>query len=1184
MQCPDCSTENRIGAAFCGRCGRSLALVCQRCGAQLPVHLRFCDACGSPLVASSPQDVPERESIAVQALRRLAPTPYAERLLAARGEMNGERRLVTILMSDVEGSSAMARCLDPEEWLEVMDGAFDVLIEPIARYGGTVARLEGDAIMALFGAPIAHEDDPERACRAGLEIVEGAKSYAARLEEERGIEGFAVRVGIHTGLVVVGEVGSDLRMEYTAMGEVPNLTARLESAAEPGTVLVSAETHRYIAPLFETEVLAPIAAKAWEEPVPVYRVMAAREAQPKVRGIEGLESLLVGRDSEFAALREAIDRLQAGQGGIVTIVGDAGIGKSRLVAELRKEIISEALEPSQGLAAPQWLEGLCLSYGTSMAYLPWLDVLHSALDVTTEEAPQAVSDSLRERLVSLCPHELDDVYAYLARLMSLPLEEKIESFLGQLDGQLLRQRTFAAVESVVLCIAEQNPLVLVLEDLHWADATSLALLDHLLPLIERVPLLIVAVFRPHKDHGSWGLRATGAQQYADRHTDLHLEPLTSPNSEALVGNLLRVGALPEELAARILGRAEGNPFYVEEIIRSLLDDGTIEQDEETDGWCVTREVDQIAIPDTLQGVLLARIDRLQDDTKRVLQLASVIGRIFLYRLLAAIAEEESRLDAHLVTLQWQEMIRERARVPELEYIFKHDLTREAAYNGLLRRQRRVFHRQVAEAIEHLFPERIDEQVELLAYHWEQAEETEKAIKYLLRAGMRSRRLGASLQAVGFYQLALRKAVDLDALEGAIQLYRIHEQLGDVYLLNLSRHEEALEHYAMFFTHAESEEDKARGARKVAWVHSLRGDLTEAQSYYETALAKLSPRPPVAETSRVHSGLAYLHISRNRWGEAAAHARAGLENSQQIGDTRGLADAYRLMSIVADHCGEPEEDREYSERSLELYRELGDLPRTAQACNNVGHSYRRLGRMDRSLQYLSEGLELARRIGNTRDEANILVTTAEVFLDQGRWEDAISHLEQALPLAQESGVITRIIEVHRILGVGYEGVGELEDARRHLAMAETLSRDTQHLRFTPEIYLDLARLNATEGEFEEAWKYVQLSQEYAGPEPPDVLLGLMHRCRGHLHSQRRNWTEAVAHLEKSLRLLEPASLAAEVAKTSLSLATAYARRNAEDDGGRACEHLLAARSIFRRIEATGYLTEIEARLEELGCRV
>ena len=363
---------------------------------------------------------------------------------------------------------------------------------------------------------------------------------------------------------------------------------------------------------------------------------------------------------------------------------------------------------------------------------------------------------------------LDGVPVRLTTPMSLSLEEEVETGLAQLDGQELKAGTFRAVERLLASVANQGPLVLVAEDLHWADPTSIAQLERLLPLTERAALLMVCLFRPEREHSSWRLREMAARDHGRLHTDLCLDPLSAPESKRLVENLLSLERLPGQLKEQIWERAEGNPFYMEEVLRSLIDEGAIAQEEDTGRWLAMRDVAEIAIPETLQGVLLARIDRLQEETKRVLQMAAVIGRMFLYRVLAAIAEEERDLDGQLLTLQQEEMIQERARLPELEYIFKHHLTQEAAYNGLLKAQRQVFHRRVAEALERLFPGRVEEQVGLLAYHWERAGDAEKAAEYLLRAGDRARLVYAHEEAVGYYRRALVFLEEMEAYDRAAQ--------------------------------------------------------------------------------------------------------------------------------------------------------------------------------------------------------------------------------------------------------------------------------------------------------------------------------------------------------------------------------------------------------------------------------
>ncbi|MEZ4769747.1 MAG: ABC transporter substrate-binding protein [Caldilineales bacterium] len=701
-----------------------------------------------------------------------------------------QRKLVTVLFADLAGWTALGEQLDPEEVQAIQRAYFDAVTPPIEQHGGSVEKYIGDAVLAVFGVPQAHEDDPERAVRAALAMQDAVAALNTTLATSSNSSSalltsvllpsvplpLSLRIGVHTGLVVssVDESG-----DFVVTGDTVNLASRLQSAAEPGTVLISAETHRLAGSAFETEAVGPLAVKGKAEPVSAWRVLAIKPAAPKLRGIAGLDSPLVGRAAEMTALREALNYLQRGVGGIVTVVGEAGIGKSRLLAELRK---SQQLSDQRPAITVHWLEGRCLSFGATIPYLLWLDVLRSALEVSLDDPSEEVIGRLRAWTENFCPDRISDVFPYLARLMSLPLDAETLADLTELDGQTLKQRTFQAVEIALTCAAYRQPLAVVLEDLHWADPSSLELLQHLVPLIDRSALLLILVFRPHADHGSWIVRETAGRDYHHRHTDLWLQPLSAADSEALVGNLLRVDALPQSLRWRILGRAEGNPFFVEEVIRTLIDMQAIAYDPTSGRWLATRDLAEVPIPETLQGVIAARIDRLHGDTRHVLQLASVIGRIFLYRVLAAIAAEEHALDDRLLALQREELIRERARIPELEYIFKHELTREAAYNGILKRQRKQFHRQVAEALERLFPDRVDEMAGLLAYHWERAEEFDKATGCLLTAGEQAQFAYALHEAAGFYEralLLLAEGQDADRqAHVSARLGIIHQTAGD----------------------------------------------------------------------------------------------------------------------------------------------------------------------------------------------------------------------------------------------------------------------------------------------------------------------------------------------------------------------------------------------------------------------
>jgi len=1087
MRCPRCSKENLEGADYCVRCGSRLALICPQCGTELPLDpdVRFCFKCGQEVAQPAEADeaapgtpVPGTTEWMAERLQRLVPKEFADQLLATRGRAQTERRMVTILFCDVKGSTAMAEEMDPEQWMEIMDGAFDVLIEPIYRYEGTLARLMGDAILAFFGAPIAHEDDAERACRAALEIIEGAKRYAVRLEEVHGIHGFNVRVGIHTGLVVVGEIGSDLRVEYTAMGDAVNLAARMESAAEPGTTLITGDTHRLIASVFDTESLGRIEVKGKAEPVPVYRVLASKAVARKLRGTSGLESPLVGREVELGVLNGAVERLCAGVGGIVTVVGEAGIGKSRLVAELRKSAMA---------AAPRWEEGRCLSYGASITYLLWLDLLRSILGMSVEDSPLAVRDALKHLVQALCPEQAGDVYPYLGQLMSLPLEAEDEARVAELEGEKLKAATFRAVARLVECLAGERPLVLVCEDLHWADPSSLELLEHLMGLTDRASLLLLCVFRPNRDHGSWRLRETAARQFPHRHASLWLDSLSAAESARLVNNLLRVEDLPAQLQAHILSHAEGNPFYVEEVLRSLIDRGAIVQDEGSGDWQATQDVSSISIPDTLQGVLMARIDRLHEEGKRVLQLAAVIGRIFLYRILAAISEEERELDAQLVALQREEMIRERARLPELEYIFKHELTREAAYNGLLKKQRRGFHLQVAEALERLFPGRTDEQPELLAHHFTQAETWPKAFLYLTRSGHKARRAFANQEAIAFYTQALEVSERVTPPLDAAQLLPVYEGRGVVFRL-LRRLDDAIADFQMMRQMASTSGNQRKEGESLfnlATAYWWKGSIEEI---------------PFAEE----------------------YAQEAVRLAQLTGDQRTIAGSLLSLGLVADARGEVEEAVRKWEESLQISRQEGYKDFVQENLWLLGPHAGYYGDYQRAVALLTEGLAVARDIHDGLGEIRCLAFLSLAQVHVGNYSEAINTIQECKAKAEALGnpfFVARMPNhlgwIHRLFG-DFSGAESLDQESAELGRPVTIM---PHAEISALInlgadYLALGQVKRARSHLGEVLERIE-GGEFGAHEylwKPRLLNTLAETC--HALGEHE---EALRHVEKSLSI-------------------------------------------------------------------
>jgi class 3 adenylate cyclase len=576
--------------------------------------------------ASTPE-----ESARLSRLASAAPPPLAAKVRSAgSAHLVGERKLVSVLFADVVGSTALAERMDAEDWAGLMNRAFDRLAPAIYRYEGTIARLMGDGLLAFFGAPLAHEDDPVRAVRAALELIEAAHDYATQIRREAGID-FAVRVGLNTGQVVVGNVGSDLIYEYTAMGDAVNLAARMQAAARPMTALITENTYRFIHPLFDCADIGAIQVKGKSEPVHTYEVRGLKPEPGSLRGLAGLESPLIGRREELSSLVRSAEAVQAGLGRVVVVTGEAGLGKTRLIAEWRSR-----LSP-----AIQWVEGHSLSYGQGLPYHLFLDALHALLGVPPRGSEPETRAALLQRTGEWFGEAASEVYPYLGHLLSVELEPPAFDQVRRLDPQALQARYDEAVQKTLLAVLQRGPLIMVFEDIHWADPSSVALLARLLPLTSQAPLLFCFTTRPEREVPGWKLVRDLHERLGGSLVELALAPLSSAESQAFVSSLLEVENLPEPLRGLILQKAEGNPFFMEELIRMLIERGAILQ--KNGRWMAGKAIDSLEIPDNLHGLLLARIDRLPEEVKRTLRVASVIGRQFSARVL-----EEVLSSAHLL--------------------------------------------------------------------------------------------------------------------------------------------------------------------------------------------------------------------------------------------------------------------------------------------------------------------------------------------------------------------------------------------------------------------------------------------------------------------------------------------------------------------------------------------------------
>jgi class 3 adenylate cyclase/tetratricopeptide (TPR) repeat protein len=717
MNCPSCQSINPPGSHFCNHCGQKITTSPSEKTSTL-----------------SPEDKLSR-------IQKYLPRGLAEKVLAQRDKIEGERKQVTVLFCDMKGFTPISEKLGPDTLYDVMDQVYEILMRQVHDFGGTVNEMTGDGIMALFGAPVALEEAPQRAIRASLSIHREMANLTDRLRKTKDdLPPIRMRIGIHTGPVVVGSLGDDLRVEFKAVGDTVVLAARLEQIAEAGQTYVSRDVFRVTEGYFDFETLEPTMVKGKTEPVQVYRVTGTKETPERSVGIG---SSLVGRQKELNRLELHILRLIDGTGGIVTITGEAGIGKSRLMAELhRKEAVNKTM----------LLEGRALSIGRSLSFYPIIDALKHWSQIREEDKDTEAQRKLEKAIRAIHPEEVNEVFPFIATLMGMKLTGKHAQRMKSIEGEALEKLIFKNMREIIIKGSELRPTVIYIEDFHWVDTSSLELIEALFRLVEEYRILFILVFRPgYADTGERIIKSI-QENYPTHWTKIELEPLNETESEMLLSNLLRIKGLPLNIRDQILQRAGGNPFFIEEVVRSLIDEGAVVL--KNGDYEVTEKVKQVVIPQTIHALIMTRIDRLDESTRNLVRMASVIGRNFFYRVLTEVASSIEEIDRRLDYLKEIQLIRERKRMEELEYLFKHALAQEAAYESIMVQRRKEIHQKVAQSIEKVFQDRLHEFYGMLAYHYSMGEELDKAEEYMIKAGEEAMKSAASSEALDYFQEAL----------------------------------------------------------------------------------------------------------------------------------------------------------------------------------------------------------------------------------------------------------------------------------------------------------------------------------------------------------------------------------------------------------------------------------------------
>jgi len=832
VKCPTCHCENPEGVEFCMECGFPTEFHCPKCGAVTPGSGKFCIECGHKLGEPA-----EREE----------PAPEAE------------RKYVTVLFSDLSGYTPLSERLDPEEVREIMSRIFGEIAQVVAKYEGFIERFFGDEVMVLFGVPRAHEDDPIRAIRAAKEIHKLVEGMSPHYEAKIG-QRLAMHTGINTGLLITGDeyIGKE---RHGLTGDTVNLASRLTQLAQATEILVGPDTYSQAERYFTFQALEPAEVKGKAEAVQIYKVLSPREQPTRIHRTRGVRADLIGRKMELAQLGEAFEKLREGKGSIISLCGDAGTGKSRLVEEFKAAIDLEEL---------QWLEGQAHAYAQNIPYFPLIDFLNRAFHIEEDDPSDKVRAKVESGIARLVGQR-EDVVPYVGSLYSLSYPE-----LENVSPEFWKSSLQAAIQTILAAVAQAAPTIFCLEDLHWADPPFIELLRCALVEV-RQPAMFLCVYRPPFSL----LTSDHLASIGKRYQEIRIQDLSSPEAQDMLESLLKTETIPSDLRRFVEDKSGGNPFYLEEVINSLVESETLVRD--NGGWRLTRVISESDVPSTIHGVISARIDRLEREMKRILQEASVIGRAFLHEILKKVTELSDHIDRGLKGLEGLDLIRTKSVHPDLEYVFKHTVTQEVAYNGLLRKERQAIHERIGLVMEEVFQGRLPEFYETLAFHLKQGQSIDKAVDYLAKSGEKSWRRHALEESHRYF----REAFDL---------------LSDK--PDKTREEEVLLVDLLI---------------KWAAVYNHRGDyrgLADLLSAHEELAASLDDRERL--------GMFYGWLGFSLWstGEAKKgywYLGKALELGEKIGNRTVIAYACAWLAWACGDLGRIEEGIGYGERARKLCR-------------------------------------------------------------------------------------------------------------------------------------------------------------------------------------------------------------------------------------------------------------------------
>jgi len=1122
VNCPNCQFENREGAKFCGKCGHKFESTCPACGTKNQAENNFCDECGSKLSLPLEQ-VPYQISFdeKLTKIQKYLPKGLTEKILSQKDRIEGELKHVSVMFCDMVGFTQLSEKLGPEEAYSIMDKVYEILIHKVHDYEGTVNEFTGDGIMALFGAPIALEDAPQRAIRSAYAIHREMAKFSDKMKQEKeNLPALKMRIGIHTGPVVVGTLGNDLRVEFKAVGDTVNLASRMEGLAEPNSTYVTADTYRLAEGLFRFEALGEYSVKGRADTVKAYRVIApsTRRTRFDVSAERGLTPF-VGRERELEILLDAFERAKAGRGQAISIMAEAGLGKSRLLYEFRKAVANEDVT---------FLEGKCLSYSRGVAYHPMTDILKSNFEILDSDGDAEITEKVKKNLKLLAIDE-PSTLPYFLELLSV-IDSGIDKIMMSPEGK--KDRIIETLKRIVLKGSEIRPLIMAFEDLHWVDKSSEDVLKYLMKSIPGAAVFIIFTYRPEFVH-TWGARSF--------HNQITLNRLSNRESLAMVSHLLDTEDIDRNLEELILEKTEGVPFFIEEFIRSLKDLKIIEK--KINKYGLAKVIERVTIPSTIQDVIMARIDSLSEGAKGLLQTGSVIEREFSFQLIKQVTGlPEKELLPQISALKDSELIYARGVYPGSTYIFKHALTQEVVYDSILTRRKKKLHEEIANAIEEIYKENIVEHYVILSEHYVKGENYEKGAEYSKLAARKARKTASMNDAISYTQKRIA------CLEKMVQTDEVQKNLINA-RTNLGLYYNQMNYFA---DSKEAVEPIIEQAQKRGYQSRLSQIYAILGTYYWTVEEKFS--------------------------EAFNYLEQALKIAEEIKDWLSLTIAsYWLGTALSFDC-QFDKAKPYKQKALDLAAAANVLWSIALNNGSIGYFiHHHQGRVNLGHQITNEAVQIAEESGDAWSMGISYMCYGASCFGKGFLEEATINLMKASNYCEKINLYTWAAFAHHFLGETYFEMGEYAKSQNHLDRADKLF---ESIRMAPS-FKNLYKIGGARAKVMRNQKEIELRAlcEYAAENKVSLYDGRMSKYIAEilLNIDDQHVFEAEKWVRKAIEADKRNGMMFYLGRDYALYADLLKRKG---DQPEAKEMLGRAIEILKKCGADGWVEKYEEKLAEL----